>query len=478
MSRYPVASISVRELVNAAGVTASIVNEEALVGGLTQDSRSVEAGDMYCCVRGQSFDGHSFISQAIAAGATALLVDSPVAGVPDSVAVITVGNVRSVLGAIASAAFGFPARALTMVGVTGTNGKTSTAAMVSSILRAAGKRVEVVGTLSGARTTPEAIDLQAFLSGVASSGTTHVVMEVSSHALDQSRVSGMTFDVSVFTNLSRDHLDYHKTDEAYFAAKAKLFTPELSKRGVMNSDDPRGRLLLDVAAIPMVAFALSDATNATVRVDSVSFNWRGLNISLPMGGAFTLINAIAALTACAELGIEDEYLIDGCAQLTQVPGRFESVANTHGIGIVVDYAHTPDGLREVISSARALCRGRLIVVFGCGGDRDQGKRPLMGAAAQEADIVFVTSDNPRSEDPQSIIDAILVGLTGSTIDIHVVVDRGQAIASAILEARRDDIVVIAGKGHESTQEVAGVHHPFNDVDVAKSALSQKKGSEL
>lgn len=478
MSRYPVASISVRELVNAAGVTASIVNEEALVGGLTQDSRSVEAGDMYCCVRGQSFDGHSFISQAIAAGATALLVDSPVAGVPDSIAVITVGNVRSVLGAFASAAFGFPARALTMVGVTGTNGKTSTAAIISSILRAAGKRVEVVGTLSGARTTPEAIDLQAFLSGVASSGTTHVVMEVSSHALDQSRVSGMTFDVSVFTNLSRDHLDYHKTEEAYFAAKAKLFTPELSERGVMNSDDPRGRLLLDVAAIPMVAFALSDATNATVRVDSVSFSWRSLNISLPMGGAFTLINAIAALTACAELGIEDEYLIEGCAQLTQVPGRFESVANTHGIGIVVDYAHTPDGLREVISSARALCRGRLIVVFGCGGDRDQGKRPLMGAAAQEADIVFVTSDNPRSEDPQSIIDAILVGLTGSTIDIHVVVDRGQAIASAILEARRDDIVVIAGKGHESTQEVAGVHHPFNDVDVAKSALSQKKGSEL
>jgi UDP-N-acetylmuramoyl-L-alanyl-D-glutamate--2,6-diaminopimelate ligase len=228
----------------------------------------------------------------------------------------------------------------------------------------------------------------------------------------------------------------------------------------------------------MVPFALGNASNATVRVDSVSFEWRGLNISLPMGGAFTLINAIAALTACAELGIEDEYLIDGCAQLVQVPGRFESVANSYGIGIVVDYAHTPDGLREVISSARALCHGRLIVVFGCGGDRDQGKRPLMGAAAQEADIVFVTSDNPRSEDPQSIIDAILVGVTKSTIAVHVDIDRGNAIASAISEARRDDIVVIAGKGHESTQEVAGVHHPFNDVDVAKSALSQKKGSEL
>jgi UDP-N-acetylmuramoyl-L-alanyl-D-glutamate--2,6-diaminopimelate ligase len=478
MSRYSIASITIRELVDAAGVAASNVNSEVVVAGITQDSRSVEAGDMYCCVRGEKFDGHSFIPQALAAGATALLVDSPVTGIPDSVAVVTVENVRSALGPIASAAFGFPSRSLTMVGITGTNGKTSTAAMISSILRAAGKSVEIVGTLSGVRTTPEAIDLQAFLASAVSVGITHVVMEVSSHALDQSRVSGMSFDIAVFTNLSRDHLDYHKTDEAYFAAKAKLFTPELSKRGVMNSDDPHGRLLLDVASISMVPFALGNASNATVRVDSVSFEWRGLNISLPMGGAFTLINAIAALTACAELGIEDEYLIDGCAQLVQVPGRFESVANSYGIGIVVDYAHTPDGLREVISSARALCHGRLIVVFGCGGDRDQGKRPLMGAAAQEADIVFVTSDNPRSEDPQSIIDAILVGVTKSTIAVHVDIDRGNAIASAISEARRDDIVVIAGKGHESTQEVAGVHHPFNDVDVAKSALSQKKGSEL
>lgn len=478
MSRYPIASIAIRELVDAAGLTASNVNNDVVVTGITQDSRSVVAGDMYCCVRGESFDGHSFIPQAIAAGATALLVDTPVTGIPDSVAVITVENVRSSLGPIASAAFGFPSRALTMVGITGTNGKTSTAAMISSILRAAGKSVEIVGTLSGVRTTPEAIDLQAFLSSAVSSGVTHVVMEVSSHALDQSRVSGLNFDVAVFTNFSRDHLDYHKTEEAYFAAKAKLFTPELSKCGVMNSDDPRGQLLLDVAAISMVPFALSDAGNATVRVDSVSFEWRGLSIALPMGGAFTLINAIAALTACAELGIADEYLIDGCAQLTQVPGRFESVANSHGIGIIVDYAHTPDGLREVISSARALCSGRLLVVFGCGGDRDQGKRPLMGAAAQEADIVFVTSDNPRSENPQSIIDAILAGMTKSPIDVRVDIDRGKAIASAILEARRDDIVVIAGKGHESTQEVAGVHHPFNDVDVAKSALSQKKGSEL
>lgn len=478
MSRYSIAPLTAQEIVDAAGVVANIANGNVVVSGITQDSRSVGVGDMYCCVRGDTFDGHSFVAQAIAAGAAALLVDTPVANVPDSVAVVTVDNVRASLGPIAAAVFGFPSRSLTMVGITGTNGKTSTAAMMASILRAAEKNVEVMGTLSGVRTTPEAIDLQAHLSRVAGEGITHVVMEVSSHALDQSRVSGVLFDVAVFTNLSRDHLDYHKTDEAYFAAKAKLFTPELAKRGVLNSDDPHGRLLLDVAPIPMVSFAYGDASDATVRVDSVSFTWRGLNISIPMGGSFTLINALAALTAAAELGIADQSLINGCASLTQVPGRFESVPNSHGIGVVVDYAHTPDGLREVISSARALCQGRLIVVFGCGGDRDAGKRPLMGAAAQEADIVFITSDNPRSEDPQSIIDQILPGVTKLTVDVHVEIDRSRAIASAISEARRDDIVVIAGKGHESTQEVDGVYRPFNDVEVAKSALSQKKGSEL
>jgi UDP-N-acetylmuramoyl-L-alanyl-D-glutamate--2,6-diaminopimelate ligase len=477
MSRYSIASISIGDLVARADVAATVTNASVLVTGITQDSRAVEAGDLFCCVRGENFDGHRFAVQAVAAGASALLVDDAVSGIPDSVAVIKVSNVRAVLGVIASAAFGQPFRSLTMVGITGTNGKTSTAAMVASILRAAGKSTEVLGTLSGARTTPEAIDLQAFLQQCVSGGVTHVVMEVSSHALAQDRVSGIKFDVAVFTNISRDHLDYHKTDEAYFAAKAKLFAPELARCGVINRDDARGQLLLDVAPIRMTSFGYSDASDVAIRVDSVSFRWRDLNISLPMGGAFSLMNAIAALTACSELNINDDALVDGCAQLAQIPGRFESIANTHGIGVVVDYAHTPDGLREVISSARALCVGRLIVVFGCGGDRDAGKRPLMGSAAQEADIVVITSDNPRSEDPMAIIDAIVAGVSKSTIDVRIEVDRARAIASAILEAQRDDIVVIAGKGHESTQEVAGVHHPFNDVDVAKSALSQKKGSE-
>jgi UDP-N-acetylmuramoyl-L-alanyl-D-glutamate--2,6-diaminopimelate ligase len=303
-------------------------------------------------------------------------------------------------------------------------------------------------------------------------------MEVSSHALDQHRVAGVMFNVAVFTNLSRDHLDYHKTFELYFAAKAKLFTPQQALLGVMNSDDPHGQLLLDVGSIPMVAFSQSNVSDVTIRVDSVSFRWKNNVFALPMGGAFTLMNALAAVTACDQLGVSVDALIDGCADLGQIPGRFQSVPNDLGLSVVVDYAHTPDGLQQVITSARAVSSGRLIVVFGCGGDRDAGKRPLMGAAAQDADIVFVTSDNPRSEDPASIVKQVADGISRESCDVRIEIDRAQAIASAISMAGRGDIVVIAGKGHEATQEVAGVHYPFNDVDVAKSALSHKKGSEL
>jgi UDP-N-acetylmuramoyl-L-alanyl-D-glutamate--2,6-diaminopimelate ligase len=246
----------------------------------------------------------------------------------------------------------------------------------------------------------------------------------------------------------------------------------------MNSDDPRGQLLLDVAAIPMVPFAQSDVSDATIRVDSVSFRWKNHVIALPMGGGFTLMNALAAVTACDQLGVPVDAIIDGCASLGQIPGRFQSVPNELGFSVVVDYAHTPDGLQQVIASARAVCSHKLIVVFGCGGDRDAGKRPFMGAAAQEADTVIVTSDNPRSEDPALIMEQIVRGISRESCEIYVETDRAQAIASAISMAGRGDIVVIAGKGHEATQEVAGVHYPFNDVDVAKSALSQKKGSEL
>lgn len=478
MSRYSISPISASALSAATSCSVVLSGADTTITGITQDSRSVTEGDLFCCVRGESFDGHLFAHEAISRGASALLVDSPVEGVPESVAVMTVPNVREVLGLYAAAAFSFPSRALTTIGITGTNGKTSTASIIASILRAGGKSVEVMGTLTNVRTTPEAIDLQALLHKCVENGVTHVVMEVSSHALDQHRVTGVMFDVAVFTNLSRDHLDYHKTDEAYFAAKAKLFTPQQAVLGVMNSDDPRGQLLLDVAAIPMVPFAQSHVSDVTIRVDSVSFRWKDLDIAVPMGGGFTLMNALAAVTACDQLGIPAEALIDGCASLGQIPGRFQTVPNDLGFSVVVDYAHTPDGLQQVIESARAVCANKIIVVFGCGGDRDAGKRPLMGAAAQGANVVIVTSDNPRSEDPELIMEQIVRGISRESCEVHVESDRARAIASAISMAGRGDIVVIAGKGHEATQEVAGVHYPFNDVDVAKSALSHKKGSEL
>lgn len=474
MSRRSCPEIEVSQLV--ASVEASIVGDSTTrISGLTQDSRSVQPGDLYCCVRGRTVDGHQFIDDAIERGAVAVLVDSPVGKVTPNITVISVPNVREVLGPIASAAFSNPASSLTMMGITGTNGKTSTAEILASLLRADGKKVAVFGTLTGERTTPEAIDLQAQLADARDASITHVVMEVSSHALDQSRVKGIEFAVGVLTNITRDHLDYHGTEENYFAAKAKLFAPGVSKVGVVNSDDLRGRLLIDVGAIPMRSYSFEDAVAPVVLLSRVEFTWNDVKFSVPMGGRFTLMNSLAAITAADELQVSREAMVAGCASLEGVPGRFESVSNDLGIGIVVDYAHTPDGLIEVLNSARALSSERVIVVFGCGGNRDHGKRPLMGEVAHRlADVVYVTSDNPRTENAELIIEDVLAGMPENHGAIAVV-DRAEAIASAILGARRGDIVVIAGKGHESTQDIGGVLTPFSDVEVARQVVEKKVG---
>lgn len=470
------AALSLNELIN--GVDARVDGDAStLVRGITQDSRAVDSGDLYCCVRGQSFDGHQFVESAVKAGAVAILADQPLDNIPSHIAVVTVTDVRAVLGTIASNGFGHPADLLTIIGITGTNGKTSTAAIIASILEANGDRVRVLGTLTGERTTPEAIDLQSMLYSSVTDGITHVVMEVSSHALHQGRVNGVTFAVGVFTNIARDHLDYHGTEENYFAAKALLFAPGRSRIGVVNVDDPRGQLLVDVGGIPMRGFCTDDLENVETRVDQVSYSWRNQRIVIPMGGAFTVMNSLAAITTADVLGISMEHIVRGCAELQQVPGRFESVPNNAGIGVVVDYAHTPDGLSQVLQSARSLTKGRIITVFGCGGNRDHGKRPMMGnIAATLSDVVFVTSDNPRTEDPRSIIEEILSGMSEhAQKTTHIEVEREKAIESAISEARRGDIVVIAGKGHEKTQEINGVFTPFNDVEVAALALQNRKG---
>ena len=474
MARHAVPAVPLSRLAEVVG--AGIVGDVGTtVTGLTQDSRSVAPGDLYCAVRGERHDGRRFISDAVAAGAVAVLTDD--AGVEaHGASLLVVDDVRAALGPLAAAAFGRPSDRLTMIGVTGTNGKTSVAWMIGAIMRAAGRRVEVRGTLSGERTTPEAIEIHASLAASVAAGTDTVVMEVSSHALAMHRVDGINFDLAVFTNLGRDHLDFHGSTEAYFAAKAILFEASHSRLAVANIDDVHGRLLIDAHPGRVSPCSLADALDVSTTFDRCSFTWRSVRVDVPMGGAFTVANAVAAASAAARLGVDTATIARGLAGMDPVPGRFEPVDNAAGVGIVVDYAHTADGLRAVLGSARALTEGRVIVVFGCGGDRDRGKRPAMGRAALEcADTVVVTSDNPRTEDPMGIIGEVLSGMGDRATDAIVEPDRRAAIASAISLAARGDIVVIAGKGHESTQEVAGEFLPFNDVDVARNAAARMTG---
>lgn len=476
MSRYSCTPVSLVHLVQEAGITAEIVGaQEMVISGITQDSRSVQPGDLFCCVLGLLSDGHAFVEQAIGSGAVALLVDTAQPNVPAHITQIVVSSVRDVLGSVAGATFGHPSRALKMTGITGTNGKTSTAYILGEILKANGATVLVVGTLTGERTTPEAIDLQHQFREFADAGGTHVVMEVSSHGLAMGRVNAILFDVAVFTNLGRDHLDFHGTYENYFAAKAQLFTPALAQHAVINADDKYGQLLIDVCEVDVTTFGRAGADDVRVDVGSVDFRWNSLAIHLSMGGEFSLYNALAAMTAAQILGVPDSVIVNGCMQVTGVPGRFQSVANDDGIGVVVDYAHTPESLEGVLHSARLLTVERIIVVFGCGGDRDAGKRSVMGEIASRlSDVVYVTSDNPRSEDPSAIIEEIMKGTRSNTAVVQSHVDRAEAIHIAVSEARIGDIVVIAGKGHESTQETRGVVVPFDDVEVARMALLSRK----
>jgi UDP-N-acetylmuramoyl-L-alanyl-D-glutamate--2,6-diaminopimelate ligase len=475
MSRYPVTPIKVQDVVTDLAIE-SARNVDVFVSGVTQDSREVQPGDFYCCVSGEYFDGHTFASDAIAAGAVALLVDRDIENIPDDIAIIRVKNVREILGYVAHKVFGEPSTSLTIVGITGTNGKTSTTAMLSAILSHAGFSVHTMGTLTGVRTTPEAIDLHAVFRQCVIDGISHVVMEVSSHALALYRVAGVMFDLAVLTNVGRDHLDFHGTEEAYFAAKAKLFDPRQSRRGVVNIDDARGQLLFDVQPIEMTTFSMGDVSDMAVEVDRVRFVWRNEVVEVPLGGIFTVMNALAALTAATEMGVANKVAARGLTNLSPITGRFESVPNSVGIGVIVDYAHTPEGLTVLLETTRTLTHERVIVVFGCGGDRDQGKRPLMGKVASElADVVVVTSDNPRGENADGIIDEILVGITrGQHAEIFREVDRSQAITSAISMAKHGDIVVLAGKGHELTQEVGGVQFPFSDMEMAREALRQRE----
>lgn len=460
-------------------------HEDPVVTDVSHDSRQVTLGSLFCCVRGDHHDGHDHAGEAVSRGAVALLCEHPV---PVAVPQLITSEVRRTMSGAASIIWGNPSTRMHIIGVTGTNGKTTVVSMVTSILRSAGLRTEMIGTLTGARTTPESTDLQRLLAQFRSDGVEAVAMEVSSHALAQQRVADVDFDLALFTNLGRDHLDFHQTQEAYFAAKAKLFEAGLSHKGIVNVDDVHGRLLFDARTIPMVAVSMGDIDGYHTSSTGSEFDWRGHHVSLPMIGAHNVSNALLAATACSELGVDEETVVSGLGSLAQVPGRFEIVRTTRsrpdspGFTAVVDYAHTPDALETTLGAAHQLAgeQGRVIVVFGCGGDRDREKRPLMGSVASVAsDIAVVTSDNPRGEDPGSIIEQILEGFRDSgggadaVAQLIVDPDRRSAIHTALSLAGDGDVVIVAGKGHERGQVIGGRVEPFDDVQVVSEYLESE-----
>lgn len=464
------------DLVTDAAVPMAVLRGSATIPitGVVFDSRRVAPGSLFCCLRGLTTDGHEHAAAARDAGAAALLVDHPLdIDLPQ----VVVPDTRRAMGSLAAAFFHHPSRSLVVVGVTGTNGKTTTTSLIAAILQQAGMPCGVIGTLTGKHTTPESPDLQAQLAAFLAEGKRAVVMEVSSHALELHRVDGTHFAVAVFTNLGRDHLDLHGTMERYFAAKAALFVPALSDQGIANGDDPRGRLLADAADIPMATFSMGDLHDLVVTPTSHEYTWRGQHVKVGIGGAFNAMNSLAAATAAAALGIEPAVVAEGLRSAAAVPGRFEPVRAGQPFDVIVDYAHTPDGLRLALAAARdASGEGRVVVVFGCGGDRDREKRPEMGAvAAAAADHVVVTSDNPRSEDPLEIINAIIEGVPADYRDRVVSEpDRRRAFAVAFRMAQPGDVVVIAGKGHETTQTIGSDVVPFDDRVVARDVLEASR----
>jgi len=436
------------------------------------DSRQQVPGALFCCVVGELHDGHQHAAQAVQHGAVALLCQRRLAlDVPQ----LVVPDVRAVMGKVAAAVHHQPSRSLEIIGVTGTNGKTTVVAMIDSILAASGRSTATIGTLTGARTTPEATDLQRQLAEFVDRGVESVAMEVSSHALALHRVDAVAFDVAVFTNLGADHLDFHRTPEAYFAAKAELFEPGRAGVAVLNIDDLHGRLLRDAAEIPVVAVSPSSAEGVRTAPEGMHLRWRDTSLFVPLHGRHNVANALLAAEACTLLGLAPATVAAGLAALPVVPGRFELFRRAGAPTVVVDFAHTPDALEQVLAASRELAgdRGRVTVVFGCGGDRDRSKRPTMGAAASAlADRVVLTNDNPRSEDPASIIEQIAAGCDGP---VEVVAERDLAIRAAIGGAGPDDVVIVAGKGHESGQVFADRTVSFDDRDEVRSALADFGG---
>ena len=491
---------ALRDLLAVLPEGATLTGDDAtVVTGVSLSTQRLLPGDLYAAVPGTRVHGIDFVADALDSGAVAVLTDevgasrvrpgSPLlAGVP----VIVTAEPRRALGRLAARVYADPALALRMIGVTGTQGKTTTTRLLEGGLQRAGISAGVIGTV-GTRiagkdvktslTTPEAPDLHALFARMREQKVTACAMEVSSHALVLGRVDGVVFDVAVFLNLGRDHLDFHRDLADYYAAKASLFTPERARLGLVNVDDEHGRRLAAEAPIPVRTFSTDPG--------QISADWRAVDVELgPQGSSFTVVgpgvrlearcplpgdfnvsNALAAIAAAAEAGLDPARVANGIGQGGGVPGRLERIEAGQDFTVVVDYAHKPDAVEAAIRTLRPLTDGRLIVVIGAGGDRDAGKRPLMGELASRlADLVVVTDDNPRTEDPAAIRAAVLEGARRGGAEVLEIGDRGAAIGEAVARATTGDIVLVAGKGHETGQEVAGVVHPFDDREVARERL--------
>lgn len=459
------------------------------IAGITCDSRRVAEGWVFVCIKGANVDGHRFAAQAEKAGAAVIVAEKDTGCVGQ----LIVPSTRAAWPNMCANWFGEPAQHLHLVGVTGTNGKTSTTYMLKALLESCSHKVGLIGTiqnmigdrvLPSGHTTPDPYDLQSMLALMVAEGCTYTVMEVSSHALDQDRVGGLVFDSAVFTNLTQDHLDYHKTMENYLESKKKLF--HQCRKAVVNLDDPSTETLISGLTCPIVTYSshLNEATytarNIRPRPDGVDFELVGIGeigrVRLPIPGDFSVYNSLAAASCALSLGLPFEKVVQTLAQVKGVKGRAEIVPTERDFTVVIDYAHTPDGLEKICETMKKCSRGRLVTLFGCGGDRDRTKRPLMGAAAAAlSDFLIITSDNPRTENPNAIIDEILTGIPVKGTPYKVIVNRVEAIHWAIANAQPGDTILLAGKGHETYQILADGCIHLDEREIVADALRQTAG---
>ncbi|WP_058485629.1 UDP-N-acetylmuramoyl-L-alanyl-D-glutamate--2,6-diaminopimelate ligase [Defluviitalea phaphyphila] len=462
-------------------------DDNIYINHISYDSRKVKENTLFICIKGFNVDGHKFALDAIKKGAVAIVVEEEIKDIPKNITVICTNNTRKAMAYIAAKFYNEPLKNMKLIGVTGTNGKTTTTFLIGKMLEEYNKKIGLIGTIENRigkikieakRTTPESLDLQALFSQMLKEEVSHVVMEVSSHALELHRVDACDFEIGIFTNLTLDHLDFHKTMENYRNAKAKLF--KKCKYGIINIDDPHAEEIIKQATCKIITFGIEK--EADFKAYNISMSSKGIKFSIILEGKeidfqlktigrFNIYNALGAIAAGYYLNIPIEVIKKALEDMEGVPGRVQSIRSNKGFDVIVDYAHAPDGLENVLKTIKEFAKGNIITVFGCGGDRDRSKRPIMGEiAGNYSDYCIITSDNPRSEDPEFIIKEVEVGMKKTNCPYKKIVDRREGIKEAINKAQKDDIILIAGKGHENYQILKDKVIHFDDVEEVKTIL--------